>query len=243
MKTVSFSDRQYIGDPLNAAYIFSGYEVDELIVLDIDASCAGRLIPLPFVQALARFARVPLTVGGGICMLEQVQSLVAAGVERVILGSALNQGLGFLEAASSRFGASTISVVINVLRASDGSPLGYFGRGNERQATPLMPLALLCERAGAGELLVHDVEREGTRIGFDVGMYATLNELLSIPVVALGGCGSEGHIEELLRATALSGVAAGSLFAYATGTREVLLNYPHVNSVLRAKLRVSQGPP
>ena len=241
VKTIRFSDRHYLGDPLNAAYVYSGYEVDELLVLDIDATASGRCIPLPFVEALARFTKVPLTVGGGIHTLDEIQSLLALGVERVILGSALMKDFTFLRQAVERFGSSTISVVINVARTPAGDPLGYFGREGRSHAAPLLQLACACEAAGAGEIVVNDVEREGTRDGFDLDLYPMLNNALSIPLVALGGCGGEQHIEALIKATPVSGVAAGSLFVYAPGTQEVLLNYPQRSSAIRQQLGMARS--
>ncbi len=241
VKTTSFGCRQYLGDPLNAAYVYSGYEVDELLVLDIDASPARRLIPLVFVEALARFTTVPLTIGGGIRSLADIQSLLSLGVERVVLGAVLEQDFEFLAQAAQRFGSSTVSALINMQRGRDGSPFGYFGRGGAGSGVPVCDLARACEAAGAGEVIVYDVDREGTRAGYDVPSFAMLNEALSIPLVALGGCGAEHHIEALLDAVPVSGVAAGSLFAYAPGSYEVLLNYPLPGAASRRLRGLSAG--
>jgi cyclase len=227
VKTTRFEQRHYLGDPLNAAYVFSGYEVDELLVLDIDATPRGATIPPRFVQALSHFTTVPLTIGGGLHSLSDIHDLLALGVEKVALSSALRPGLAFLEAAANRFGSSTITVVLNLRRGPAGEPLAYFGRpGASHSGQPLHQLARACEQAGAGELVFHDVDREGCRVGYDVPLFADLNQHLSIPLVALGGCGEHAHLHALLSATPLSGVASGSLFAYAPATREVLLNYP-----------------
>lgn len=236
VKTTRFASRKYLGDPLNAAYVFSGYQVDELILLDIDASLAGRSISLDFVDTLARFVRVPLAVGGGIGSLLDIQSLLSVGVERVILGSVLKEEFAFLRRAVNRFGSSTVSVLINATRDFDGSLVGYFGIQGRSDARPLMELASACEASGAGEIVVYDVDREGTLSGFDLHLYKSLNDALTVPLVALGGCGSEQHIQELVEATTISGIGAGSLFVYAPNTREVLLNYPYTNSELRKQL-------
>ena len=237
VKTTAFEQRHYLGDPLNAAYVFSGYEVDELLVLDIDATPQGRPIPARFVEALARFTRVPLTIGGGITSLEQIHDLLALGVEKVSLSAALTQNLVFLQQAVDRFGSSTISVVLNVQNHGDEQPLAWFGRPNPGTAgEPLLEIAFACEQAGAGELVLNSVDRDGSRSGFDVALMASLNGQLTIPLVALGGCGNQTHIAELLAASPLSGVAAGSLFVYAPDTQEVLLNYPHTSSWLADQL-------
>lgn len=239
VKTTAFARRHYLGDPLNAAYVFSGFEVDELLVLDIDATPQGRSIPLRFVEALARFARVPLSVGGGITSLEQIHELLALGVEKVALSAVLQHEFSFLQQAADRFGSSTISVVLNVSEPSGpndsnlASAMACFGRPDSSDASqPLLDLARACEQAGAGELVLNYVQRDGTRTGYAASQLAALNRQLTIPLVGLGGCGSHRHIAELLAATPLSGVAAGSLFAYAPESRQVLLNYPLTHQFL-----------
>ena len=239
VKTTQFGSRHYLGDPLNAAYVFSGFEVDELIVLDIDATAQRRSIPLTFVAALARFTSVPLTVGGGITTLEQIHDLVALGVEKVALSSALTQDFSFLERAVDHFGSSTISVILNVQSQSNGLSLAWYGRPDSASTSagrPLEELSLACERAGAGELVIQAVDRDGQRQGFAVSALAELNRDLCIPIVALGGCGHQRHISELLQASPLSGVASGSLFVYAPDSQQVLLNYPLCHSWLQRQL-------
>lgn len=237
VKTTRFSARHDLADPLNAAYVFSGFEVDELLVLDIDATPAGRCIPPSFVAALARFTRVPLTVGGGITSLEQIHDLLATGVEKVSLSAVLAHDFSFLERAVHRFGSSTISVTLNLQSGSPGEPpLASFGRPDAGHRAPLDRLALACEQAGAGELVIQNVDRDGTRAGYDVPLLAELNERLSIPLVALGGCGSESDIAALLDATPFPAVAAGSLFVYAPASRQVLLNYSPSHAWLEQQL-------
>jgi len=244
VKTRRFVDRHYLGDPLNAAYVFSGFEVDELLVLDIDATPHGRCIPLPFVEALARFTSVPLTVGGGIQSLEQIHDLLAVGVEKVALSAVLATDFAFLQRAADRFGSSTISVVLNIQEPSGfadysiTSAIASFGRPDPAALPqPLLELALACQRAGAGELVLNHVERDGTRQGYAVHLLSALNDHLTIPLVGLGGCGHHDHTAELLAATRLSGMAAGSLFAYAPDSREVLLNYPLTHQWLQQECR------
>ena len=95
VKTTNFKKRHYLGDPLNSAYIFSGFEVDELLVLDIDASLEKRTISFDFVEALASFTSVPLTVGGGVSNLSQIKQLLSYGVEKVVLSSKISNNLNF----------------------------------------------------------------------------------------------------------------------------------------------------
>lgn len=239
VKTTAFGARHYLGDPLNAAYVFSGFEADELLVIDIDATPQQRSIPLPFVAALARFTSVPLCVGGGLCRLDQIHDLLALGVEKVSLSAVLSQNFAFLQQAAERFGSSTISVMLNVRRHAAGSALAWFGRPDAPGAgsgRPLAELALACQEAGAGELVIQSVDRDGQRLGYDLPLLKDLNDRLTIPLVAFGGCGHHSHIAALLESSPISGVAAGSLFVYAPGSQQVLLNYPLTHRWLQGLL-------
>ena len=227
IKTIAFDRRTYLGDPLNAAFIFSGFEVDELLVLHIDATRNSDTIPISFVESLSRFTNVPLSVGGGIKDLDQIQHILSLGVEKIVLSSALNANFGLLEAAVSRFGSSTISVIINTFITSNGSMFSCFGRPDmTNNYHPTIDLASRCEQSGAGELIFNSVDRDGSLCGFQSDLLADLNSVLHIPLVGLGGCGSIDHISFAIGKAPLSGIAAGSLFVYAPGTSQVLLNYP-----------------
>ena len=238
VKTQQFNNRVYLGDPLNAAYIFSEYLADELIVLDIDASRENRCIPIGFVKALGKFTNVPLAVGGGISKLAHIEKILAAGVERVVLGSALSSSLGFLSEASRSFGSSSISVIVSYVgldRISDGLShldlfLSAYGPG------ALEDLVLACEDHGCGELIIYDTKRDGTSIGFDLQLFSRLSSRLSVPLVVAGGCGSDDHVTELFNRSCVSGVAIGSNFVFAPNSKQVLLSYPEESSYLRSKL-------
>ena len=237
VKTTNFLKRDYIGEPLNSAYIFSGFEADELMVLDIDASPNNRSISLEFVEALATFTSVPLCVGGGISDLDHIQSLLASGVEKVALSSSLKNNFKLLEKASNRFGSSSISVIINCFKDENALYVGSFGLPSEKSKGNLDEMALLCENAGAGELIINNINLEGTRKGFEIPLLQRLNAKIKIPLVALGGCGDLKHIENLLLATPISGVACGSFLVYADQTHEVLLSYPDKSKWLKKNLQ------
>ena len=229
VKTQGFANRQYIGDPLNAAYIFSGFNVDELLILDIDASLEKRVIPGAFIKSLSYYTSVPICVGGGISSLHEVYELLSMGVERIAISHALDADFSFLSKCVQRFGSSTISVIINTSSSADLHYLGRFGRYGKDHS--LLQLAVQCQEAGAGEIIFHDRDREGLGMGFDADLFADLNNVLNIPIVALGGCGSSKHICDLLTNVPTIGVAAGSQFVFAPKTRHVLLNYPDTSDL------------
>ena len=161
------------------------------------------------------------------------------------LSSALKDDFTFLQKAVERFGSSTISVVLNSFTPTGSdvenlaSAMACFGRPDEgHEGQPLLDMALACQHAGAGELVLNHSQRDGTRTGYAVGQLAELNRQLTIPLIGLGGCGSNEHLSELLLASPLSGVAAGSLFAYAPDSKEVLLNYPLTYQLLKEESRL-----
>jgi len=236
VKTIRFKEENYLGDPLNAAYIFSGFEADELLVLDIDASKNKRCISYEFVNSLATFTKVPLTVGGGISNLDQIHDILSLGVERIALSSALSDNLNLLKHAANNYGSSSISVTINTFKNKNGDIVGSFGRPElSKKFFKIEDISKLCQDYGAGEIVINQIDNEGTRKGFDVNLMSRLNEKLSIPLVALGGCGRVEHLEELIYETPISGIACGSFFVYAYDSKEVLLNYTPYSKFLKDK--------
>jgi len=241
VKTQCFNDRVYLGDPLNAAYIFSEYFADELLVLDIDASKENRSIPIEFVTALGKFTNVPLAVGGGISKLAHVEAILAAGVERVVLGSTLSSSLSFLSDAARSFGSSSISVIVSYVSSDHNRgglpPLAPFLSAFGPSA--LEDIILACEDHGCGEVIIYDIERDGTSMGFDIQLFSRLSSLLSVPLVVAGGCGSDDHIIDLFHNSCVSGVAIGSTFVFSPNSKQVLLGYPDEFSYLRSKINGS----
>ena len=231
INTKNFLKNNYLGDPLNAAYIFSNYEVDELLVLDVEASKKSKCISYEFVKALSNFTTVPLTVGGGISSLKQIKDLLSFGVERVVIGENQKSSYTFLRKACKRFGSSSISAVLNVKKSANGEYQLFMGR-NKIINSDILSEAFSCQEAGAGELIINSMDRDGCRRCLDIDLMKKLNENLSIPIVAMGGCGNSKHIDELLKATPLSGIACSSIFVYAPGTEQVLLKYSEIKKNL-----------
>lgn len=234
VKTICFKDRNYLGEPLNTAYIFSSFEADELLVLDIDASKNKKCISLDFVKSLSNFTKVPLTVGGGVSNLDQIYNILSLGVERISLSNALNDNFNLLNEAVNSYGSSSISVIVNTFRNNIGELIACFGRPEvSRTFYPIDEICEKCEDYGAGELIINQIDHEGTRKGFDIKLMQDLNEKVSIPLVALGGCGSKEHISDLLKRTPISGISCGTFFVYAKETSQVLLNYNATSNWLK----------
>lgn len=231
VKTTRFSDRVYIGDPRNACCVLSGFQADEILFLDIDATNEHRSPNLTLIRSIAEFSSVPLAVGGGIQSLGQIEAILSLGVERVVLSSALCSKGRFLKETVENFGSSSVSVILNHYTYRGRIPAGCFGKMSESNGLEsLLELAQFCYAEGAGELIVYDVSSEGTRSGFDCGLFKLISEHLPIPTIALGGGNNPDDVRQLFESTEVAGASLGSSFVYAPGTHQVLVNYPQFRS-------------
>ncbi len=226
VKSVRFKNHRYIGDPLNAARLFNEFQADELIFLDIEASHNNRLISLEFVNAVAEEVTMPFSVGGGIQTIENIRSVIGCGVEKVIIGSYAAQDPSFIRKASDEFGSSTISVCIDVKKDLFRRDRVRIFNGRKAAGFEPVEFAQLMESNGAGELIIQSVDRDGMMNGYDIGLIKAVTSSVGIPVVALGGAGSENDLIKAFEQGHANGVAAGSLFVYHGEQRGVLINYP-----------------
>ena len=226
VKTVQFGSPKYVGDPLNAVRIFNEKEVDELTVLDIDATAEGREPNYALIRDLAVECRMPLCYGGGVTTAEQVQKIISLGVEKVALSAAAVADPTLLPRACERVGRQSVVVVLDVKRV--GSRYEVFTH-NGRRASGLEPaeFAARVEQLGAGEIVVNAIDRDGVMKGYDLELMTRVRDAVTLPLTALGGAGSLKDIGELIRTFGIVGAAAGSLFVFKGVYRAVLINYPN----------------
>ncbi len=225
VKTVRFRNGTYIGDPINAVRLYNDMAVDEILVLDTTASREKRGPDLAFIRDFASESFIPFGYAGGVNTLEQMGSLYALGVEKVVLNQVLLGDISFLAIAASHFGSQSVVAAMDVKR-------DIFGRCRvydhvRRRTLPLAALeyARRLESEGAGEILLYDVDRDGVMEGYDLSLVREVAAAVNVPVVASGGAGS---LEDLASAVAAgaSAAAAGSLFVYQGKRRGILINYP-----------------
>jgi cyclase len=226
VKTVQFAAPKYVGDPLNAVRIFNEKEVDELTVLDIDATAEGREPNYALIRDLAVECRMPLCYGGGVTTAEQVQKIIGLGVEKVALSAAVVADPTLLSRACERVGRQSVVVVLDVRRV--GSRCEVFTH-NGRRATGLDPaeFAARIEKLGAGEIVVNSIDRDGAMKGYDLELMTRVRDAVTLPLTALGGAGSLKDVGELIRRFGIVGAAAGSLFVFKGVYRAVLISYPN----------------
>ena len=227
VKTVRFSDPKYVGDPLNAVRIFNEKQVDELIIVDIDATTNGKEPNYDFIADLASECRMPLCYGGGIKTIDQVEKIVSLGVEKVALGSSAAYDPALIQKASQRVGSQSIVAVMDVRKT------GLFGHyrvftHNGKKKVDLHPVDMARRLAGlgVGEILLNSIDRDGTLMGYDLDLISSVRDAIQLPMTVLGGANSYNDIRSLVDQHGPIGAAAGSLFVFKGKYRAVLLQYP-----------------
>ena len=226
VKSIGFKKHNYIGDPINAVKIFNDLRADELVFLDIEASRRDRLVSLDFVKDVGEEANMPFAVGGGIRTLENIQSIIRAGAEKVIIGSEAVKRPTFIREATDAFGSSTICVCIDIKKKLLGDQKVWTINGTKASSYAPVEFALLMEQQGAGEIIIQSIERDGMMQGYDIALVKSIAEAVSIPVVALGGAGKMEHLKEVYQKGFANGLASGSFFVYQGEKRGVLISYP-----------------
>jgi cyclase len=230
VKSVRFGRHNYIGDPINAVRIFNEKEVDELSVIDIDASAENREPDFESIREIVSEAFMPVSYGGGVHRMDQVQRLLANGVEKVIVNTASFRNPSLITEASKTFGSQSIVVCIDHRKSIWGRQTACMGRGKSAGNIDPVTHARRCEELGAGEVVLQSIDRDGTYSGYDLEMIRKVSSAIGIPLVALGGASRLEDFKMALESGA-SAVAAGSLFVYHGSTRGVLINYPRTEEL------------
>ncbi|KRC81730.1 AglZ/HisF2 family acetamidino modification protein [Sphingomonas sp. Root241] len=228
VKTVKFGEGKYVGDPINAVRIFNEKEVDELIVVDIDATRDGREPDYQLISNLASECRMPFCYGGGVKTVEQVERIIALGVEKVAVSSAAVADPDLIPAAAARVGSQSVVAVMDVRKAGMlRKPEVVTHNGTRRTGLSPVDFARQLADAGVGEIVLNSVDRDGTMQGYDLDLVAQIRKVVDVPMTVLGGAGGLADIEALLAAERIIGAAAGSLFVFKGKYRAVLINYPN----------------
>jgi len=229
VKTQVFKHPKYLGDPINAVKIFNEKEADELIVLDIDATVQRREPKFDLIAKLAAECRMPLCYGGGVTTAAQAARIIDMGVEKVAVSAAAIFNPAILTEMAAALGRQSVVAVLDVRKKS-----GLFAKGFEvctRNAKVVhkqdpIALAVQLQEAGAGEIVVNSVDRDGLMQGYDLDLATQFRQVLRVPVTFLGGAGSLDDIGQLVSRVGVVGAAAGSLFVFKGKYRAVLINYP-----------------
>jgi cyclase len=226
VKTVRFSDPVYLGDPVNIIRIFNDKEVDELFLVDIMASRERRPPPYEMIARITSECFMPLGYGGGVRTLDEMREIFGLGVEKVSLNTQAVENSAFVRAAANRFGSQSIVVSIDAKRGMFGRYEVYTCGGRKRTGLDPVDAARQMELAGAGEILLNSIDRDGTLQGYDLDLIRRVASAVNIPVVACGGAGEVRHLKEAVEEGGATAAAAGSIFVFRGRHRAVLISYP-----------------
>lgn len=219
VKGVKFQQLRDAGDPVACARAYDAQGADELIFLDITASSDERKIMHDVVAATAEQCFMPLTVGGGLRTVADIETMLKAGADKVSLNTAAIKNPQLIADASDRFGAQCIVLAIDAKREPDGKSWRVYTHGG-RNPTELDAVAW-ARRAvelGAGEILLTSMDRDGTGDGYDIGLTRAVSDAVTVPVIASGGAGTLAHLSDVLDQGHASAVLAASIFHFGTFT-------------------------
>jgi imidazole glycerol-phosphate synthase subunit HisF len=217
VKGINFVGLRDAGDPVEIAARYNAQGADELTFLDITATSDGRDMILPIIEAVASQVFIPLTVGGGVRTVADVRSLLNAGADKVSFNSAAVADPSVVRAAADRYGSQCIVVAIDAKKraAASGQPDGwdvYTHGGRKNTGLDVVTWAKQMVALGAGEVLLTSMDRDGTRIGFDIELTRQVSDAVSVPVIASGGVGSLEHLVDGIQRGGASAVLAASIF-------------------------------
>ena len=222
VKGVQFVDLRDAGDPVESAIAYDAAGADELCFLDITASHENRGTLMDVVSRTAEACFMPLTVGGGVRTIEDIRNLLLAGADKVSIMTAAVNDRDFVRRAAEKFGTQCIVVAVDATKVSEaGSPDRWeiFTHGG-RKPTGIDAIQYAQEVAalGAGEILLTSMDRDGTKIGYDIALTRAIADAVTIPVIASGGVGSLDHMVEGIRDGHASAVLAASIFHFGEHT-------------------------
>lgn len=236
VKTVNFKDSKYVGDPINAVKIFNEKEVDELIVLDIDATVEKRSPNYELIKNIATECRMPFCYGGGITTVEQAKKIIELGAEKLAISSSAINNPDLIKAIGIAVGVQSVVVVIDVRKrnilAGGGYEI-YTNNGKIKAKIKLNDFIKQLNDIGVGEIVINSIDNDGCMKGYDLALISMIRDLTNFPITALGGAGKLEDIKNLISKFKIIGVSAGSLFVFKGKYKAVLINYPNKEEKLR----------
>jgi cyclase len=213
VKGTNFVDLKDAGDPVEQAKIYSDGGADEICFLDITASNENRDTIYDVVERTSKKCFVPLTVGGGVRTVEDINKLLNCGADKVSINTAAVENPKIIEESSKKFGSQCIVVAIDAKKKNDKWEIFTHG-GRNNSGINALEFAKKMENSGAGELLVTSMDRDGTQVGYDNELMSNITALVNIPVIASGGVGNLDHLVDGIKLGNASAVLAASIFHY-----------------------------
>jgi len=230
VKTTKFQDPKYVGDPINAVKILNEKEVDELVVLDIDASVLGHEPNYKMIENLAAECRMPFCYGGGIKNEEQALRIFGLGVEKIAVSSLAIENPFIVEKIAQKVGNQSMVVVIDAKKKLLSNKYeAYIHNGKVNSKLDVEKLVADLEKMGVGEIVINSIDKDGTMSGYDLNLIKKIRDTISIPLTVFGGAGNYDDLGNLIAENGIIGAGAGSLFVFKGKYRAVLISYPTPN--------------
>ena len=226
VKTLKFKSPVYLGDPLNTLRIFNDLEVDEVVVFGITPALRHSGPDFEYLTEMAAECFMPMGYGGGVSTLAQMERLYSLGMEKVVLSSAAFARPELVQEAAARFGRQSVVVCLDYRKKLFGGACCVTENAGREWPGSVADWAKRFEDAGAGELILQSVDRDGTRKGYDLAKVKAVTSAVSVPVIACGGAGQVEDLRSVVREAGAAGAAAGSLFVFQRSRDSVLISYP-----------------
>lgn len=225
VKTRRFAGDVYLGDPINAVRIFNEKGVDEIAILDI--SLGNRRAPpnLEMLSDIVNEAFVPISYGGRVRSPDQVAALLRIGVEKVVLNTVLHEDFDILAECARKFGSQSVVASIDVKSSMFAGQRVYTDCGRRKTGLTAVEFAATCAAAGAGEVMINSIDRDGEMAGYDLALVKQVSAAVEVPVVAVGGAGGSDDLRKAVREGGACAAAAGSMFVFKGPHRAVLISY------------------
>lgn len=231
VKGVKFKDHRYVGDPINAVQIFNTKQVDEIFFLDITATAEGRIPPIDLIERIADHCLTPFAVGGGIRSLEDARQILHAGAEKVCLNTAGLENPELIRKITDTFGIQSVAISIDYRKNWLGRYEVLTQCGTRVFSKDLFGTIDQMVKSGAGEVVLNSIDRDGTMSGYDTDLVREVAKRVEVPVIALGGAGSNEHLKTVIQEGGASAAAAGSMFVFHGKLKAVLISYPDSKSL------------
>ncbi|MAD74884.1 MAG: imidazole glycerol phosphate synthase subunit HisF [Rheinheimera sp.] len=228
VKTVRFKNETYIGDPINAARIFSDKEVDELVICDKSASSNG--VNFKMLEEIVYECFIPITYAGGVKDIQTMSKLYRMGIEKVCIDSHnYNDDYLLVQEAASRFGSSSVVSGVTIKKSFFGNYHLFNSSSQKIMKLDMSSHLLKLKKAGVGEIFINYADADGLMNGYDIEHIRSLTNEIDVPCVVCGGAGSIDHVRELLDIKGVTGAAAGSIFVYSSKTKGIMISYPETS--------------
>lgn len=214
VQSIGFKQYLPVGKLQIAVDYLQSWDIDEIVILDINASRQNRTIDAEMIREVSRKCFIPISIGGGIKNIEDIHSILSAGADKVVLNSILYSNPALIAEAREIFGSQSIIASVDIKETSPGHYGLYSHSGTRQIDIPLFHWISILEEMGAGELLVNSIDRDGSKRGYDIPLIASIEKATTMPLIAMGGAGKNQDFIDLFQRTGIHAAAAGNLFHF-----------------------------